>query len=482
MKLRTGITGKLFMWYFFLVLIFYGTILVLYINVQQIMKTSEDIVNKNYKISSASKKMIESLFNMEENEKKYKVLNKKDYFDYFVSSNNEFKANLDAILELESAGDAVSPHWRELYKSYVKYAPSMVKKLEDPSSDIAWIPETTINEWIQKISTARAENERDVELATRELNRRGKMAGRSGLVGLGVSVVVGLLGSLFLARSMVGPLRTLRKGIKSFGEERFSEPIVIRSEDEFGQLASAFNDLTTRLKEEERMRSDFISMLSHEIRTPLTSIRESVNLIAEEVMGPVNDRQGKFLKIASSEIGRICDLLNHLMQVSRLESGALKVQPSPLDPSSFVSGFLYHLNPVAEAKGIKLEAKIPTGTPRIMGSAKHLQQVLLNLIGNAIKFSPSGSKVTIRAEPDRDGSRLVFSISDNGPGIPEDEQSLIFNKYYRVKGVRNHMDGVGLGLSISKHIVQAHGGAIWVASKVGAGSTFSFTIPIARRS
>jgi signal transduction histidine kinase len=479
MKRWSGITGKLFTWYFILVLIFYGTILVLYVNVQQILKTSEDMVNRNYKISSASKKMIENLFNMEENEKKFRVLGKKDYLDYYVASKIQLRADLSEILLLESTGMSISPFWHEIYESYLGFAP--LEEETDEGSEIGWIPETTLTEWIQKISSARAENERDVEAATRELNRRGQMAVRSGLIGLGLSVVVGLLASLFLARSMVRPLRELRKGIKSIAQESFTEPILIRSDDEFGQLASAFNDMTMRLKEEERMRSDFISMLSHEIRTPLTSIRESVNLIAEEVMGPVSGRQEKFLKIASSEIGRICELLNHLMQVSRLESGVIKVQPCPLEPSSFVHGFLQHLNPMAEAKGIDLQANIPSGIPKIMGDATHLQQVLLNLIGNAIKFSPSGSRVVTRVELAADRTSLRFSISDHGPGIPEEEQSLIFNKYYRVKNVRNHMDGVGLGLSISKHIVEAHGGKIWVNSRIGEGSTFGFTIPVARK-
>ncbi len=129
------------------------------------------------------------------------------------------------------------------------------------------------------------------------------------------------------------------------------------------------------------------------------------------------------------------------------------------------------------AKDITIEANIPHEIPNIMGDIKHLQQVFLNIIGNAVKFSAPDSKVIVCAEPDADRTELKFSVSDNGPGIPEEEQSFIFNKYYRTRGVREHMDGVGLGLNISKHIVEAHGGTIWVTSKVGQGSTFSFTLP-----
>ncbi len=173
------------------------------------------------------------------------------------------------------------------------------------------------------------------------------MAVRGVLAGLGISILVGVLGGRFLARSMIRPLRELLVGIRSISEDQRSEPIHVRSKDEFGELADAFNEMALRLKEEKQMRSDFISMLSHEIRTPLTSIRESVNLIGEGIMGNKNKRQGKFLEIANLEIGRVCDLLNRLMETSRLESCAVKIQPCPLETFSLVSGCLDQLNAVA---------------------------------------------------------------------------------------------------------------------------------------
>jgi len=479
MKIRHRITNKLFAWYFLLVLIFYGTILVFYVNVQKIMSISEDIVNKNYKISSSSKKMIEDLLNMEENEQKYRILKKKNYLDYFINAQKDFETNLNEILQLKSNETLISKDWIELDNSYRKFLNSLKDTKEADSSELLWVPEEMINEWIQRISKARLQNEHDVELATRELNHQGQMTVKSGLIGLGVSIIMGLLGSIFLTRSMILPIRELQKGIKSIAKESLSEQIRIRAKDEFGELAAAFNEMTFRLKEEERMRSDFISMLSHETRTPLTSIRESVNMIVEEVMGPINDRQRKFLEISSSEIGRICDLMNHLIQVSRLESGVIKIQPYPLDPSILVSKCRYHLKPLAESNDITVKIEISRDIPLVMGDPENLQQVILNLMGNAIKFSPRGGRVLVRVEPDENIQMLRVSISDNGPGIPEEEQSFIFNKYYRAKNVRNHSDGVGLGLSISKHIIEAHNGTIWVKSALGHGSTFEVRLPIA---
>ena len=479
MKPVFGITGKLFAWFSVFMLMFYITILILYLNVQKIVKISENIVNKNYEISSVSKRMIDNLITMENNEKKYHLLKKDDYVNYFISARKEYEGNFNKIFQMESEGNTVSPLWNELYKDY-RGLPDKLRDLKTGDAhEAVWIPEKVINEWIQTISTIRAENEQDVQAATRELNQRGRLSARNGLIGLGISSLVGLIGLLFLSYSMVRPLKELLKGIRSIPNNKSDTPVPVISNDEFGELAVAFNEMAIQLKKEELMRSDFISMLSHEIRTPLTSIRESVNLTVEEVMGTINERQKKFLEIASKEIGRICDLLNHLMQVSRLESGALMIQRQSVDTALFISTCVNNLKHVAEAKTISIETHIPPDIPSFMGDPKHLQQVFHNLLDNALKFSDHGSRISIQIEPDMESKSLVFSVSDTGPGIPEEEQGLIFSKYYQAVGDREHADGVGLGLNISKKILEAHAGTVWVSSKIGRGSTFFFRLPIA---
>jgi len=480
MKLRFGIISKLLVWFFIPVIIFYVTIILLFMDVQKIVHISEGIISKNTIISLISKKMIENLICMEENDKKYHLLKKDDYLNYFVLAQKEFEGNFVEILELERSGMEIPREWRQLHKSYQDFSTTFENLRENESSGSLWIHEAVTNEWIQIISELRAKNEHDIALATMALNSRSQKSARNVLVGLSVSSVVGLIVILFIAYSMIRPLRELLRGVRSVSQDRISKTVNIRSKDEFGELAGAFNDMTLRLREEERMRSDFISMLSHEIRTPLTSIRESVNMIIEEVMGIINNKQRKFLEIASVEIGRICNLLNHLMQVSRLESQTIEIMTLPLDISSFITGCIHQLKPLADTKKISLEAQIAPDLPGMTGDLEHLQRVLTNLLNNAIKFSDPGSRVVLRVVSNKNRTKLDFSVSDNGPGIPKEEQSLIFNKYYRARGVRDHMDGVGLGLNISKNIVEFHKGTIWVKSTVGHGSTFGFTLPASK--
>jgi signal transduction histidine kinase len=476
-----GITGKLLVWFFAIVSIFYGTILVLYLNFQQVAQISERIVSKNYAISDNSKKMFEHLLSMEENEKKYRLLKKDDYLGFFKDAKHEFEESLQKILALRLQGQELSPQWEQVHSAYQQYGNANETDASSVNSidQNIWIPENVINQWIELISQARIENQLEVEEATRELNRRGRESIRNALIGLGISSLVGLIGVVYLAYSMIRPLKELMRGIRSVAKDRYSEPVHIRSKDELGELATAFNEMSERLRQEERLRSDFISMLSHEIRTPLTSIRESVNMVGEEVMGPITDRQRRFLEIAGSEIGRICDLLNHLMQASRLEPGALKLEFKPVDSVALVSSSIESLKPAAEAKDISIHSHIPPETPEIVGDSKYLQQVFLNLMGNAIKFSDTGSEVWVKVQQGPDLLSLTFSIIDNGPGILDEDQAKLFNKFYRAPSVRDHLDGVGLGLSITKNIVEAHNGSIWVESIVGQGSTFSFALPLA---
>lgn len=485
MGVRYGITAKLLIWFFAIIGICYTAMLFLYLDFQRVVRISEGIISKNYTIADSSKKLHENLLGMEEYEKKYRLLKSQEYYEYFIQACQEFEVGLLKIVDLEAAGYSISPIWGQILDAHRNYACRITLLPDEANAPVSlegWIPETEINRWIEKISAARKANQAEVELAMRDLNQEGLRSSRNALAGLALSSLVGLLGAVFLAYSMIRPLRELISGIRSLSNNKNSAPVTIHSKDELGEVAAAFNEMTEQLRQEETLRSDFISMLSHEIRTPLTSIRESVSMIEEEVMGPITERQRKFLNIAGSEIDRICDLLNHLMQASRMEPGTIKIKHDPLDIYNLVTSVIESLRPSAESKQLRLICEIPTGVPPVRGDAQFLTQVFLNLLGNAIKFSDRASCIYLRIADAVKPHQLLFSVADSGPGISETDKRHLFNKFYRSPSVRGHQDGVGLGLSITKNIIEAHSGTIWVESLVGQGSTFSFTLPIAKAS
>ena len=486
MNLRLGITGKLLIWFLVIIAIFYGTILVMYINVQQVVRLSGSIVAKNYAIGSATKKMMEALLSMEESKQKYELLEKEDYLTFFNEAQSSFEENLSQVVRLTPFVDTASDSWQDISRAYETYPNAnevsayLAGKVREPQVIQGfWIPESVANDWIGIITIERLKNEQDIEQATRELNHKGRLSAKNGLIGLAISSLVGLLGIFYLAYLMIRPLRELMDGIRDISSGRLNRPLEIRGHDEFSELAHAFNEMSQRLLKEERMRSDFISMLSHEIRTPLTSIRESVNMIQEEVMGPINNRQQKFLEIAGAEISRISDLLSHLMQASRLEPGLLNMKLEPIDPHSLVTECANSIKLAAEAKKIELLIQVPPQLSPIVGDRKQLQQALLNYLSNAVKFSVIDTRVTIGVRQHRSKNRLSFFVKDNGPGILDADQAFLFNKYYRGQRERERLEGVGLGLSIVKNIIESHHGTVWVNSQVGKGSTFGFTLPCA---
>lgn len=359
-------------------------------------------------------------------------------------------------------------------------SPAGSAELAEPAWDASgFLPDQAVNEWLDILAKARSANRTEMETGIVRLYDMARKAERQGFLGLTASLAVGIAGSLLIAYMLGRGLRELRRGIRSLSREGRLEPVRVLTNDELGELAQAFNHMTDQLRHEEQMRSDFISMLSHEIRTPLTSIREAVNLVKGGVLGEINPKQRKFLEISGKEVNRLSSLLTRLMQVSSLEARDLSLELKPADPADLAAETSERMQPTAEAKGIVILVDSPDGLPQVKADVENVRQVLLNLIGNALKFSPERSVVTVRLSCDGPRQRVFFCVSDQGPGIPAEEQPFVFRKYYRAKGVRDSVDGAGLGLSISKRIVEAHGGQMWFESAPGRGSSFCFSLPSA---
>jgi signal transduction histidine kinase len=243
-------------------------------------------------------------------------------------------------------------------------------------------------------------------------------------------------------------------------------------------LTEANKQLEIRNREVERanrLKSEFLASMSHELRTPLHTIIGFSDLLAEELKGPLNETQKRFVEHIRNDSRHLLALISDTLDFSKIEAGRLGVHPEEFNASEKMAGWMDRLRSLANAKKQTIvEAYAPNVT--VFADPVRLNEILYNLVSNAIKFTPDGGTITIEAR--RAENHALFRVTDTGIGIPEVEHTAIFDTFYQLgpttKGVR---EGTGLGLSITKSLVELHGGEIRVRSKPGEGSVFEFTLP-----
>ena len=236
-------------------------------------------------------------------------------------------------------------------------------------------------------------------------------------------------------------------------------------------------DITERSRLEQ-MKAEFLSAVSHDFVTPLTSLQTSVDLLQESSKDTLDeDLANQLLANMGRSLERLEKLISDLMDISALRNATLKLSSEEVEASSVIASAAAVVSPLVRDKGQTLDVQVEPSLPMVLVDGHRVEQVLVNLLSNAHKFSPRGATITLKVG--RDQSRLLFEVSDNGPGIPNVEQERVFEAFYRVPDVATQRTaGSGIGLSIAKHLVELHGGSIWVKSKAGEGSSFFFTLPL----
>ena len=234
----------------------------------------------------------------------------------------------------------------------------------------------------------------------------------------------------------------------------------------------------TMEREIGQMKTEFVSTVSHELRTPLTSIKGYIDLVLEGEAGDLTEAQEEFLGIVKDNSDRLVVLINDLLDISRIESGRVVLKIEPVDLGDTLADSVGTFRAVLDAGDIGLEVALPDDLPRVAADRVRVGQVVTNLVSNAVKYSPDGGTITVSARVEV--GEVVLSVTDTGIGIGEEDQESLFAKFYRVdSSYTREVGGTGLGLAICKSIVELLGGRIWVESTLGAGSTFSFSLPVA---
>ena len=272
--------------------------------------------------------------------------------------------------------------------------------------------------------------------------------------------------------------------------------IHLKGKNEFSEVAETFNSMTNdlrrmiveladkkKLEELNRLKSEFISNVSHELKTPLTSIKGAADNMLDGVAGQLTQKQHKYTEMILNSCNRLIPLIDNLLDISRIEAGKIELSPSYLSLTDLIDDVRKEIEILAKRKGVTTKIIAESELPTVFADEQRVKQILVNLLDNAIKYTPSRGSVTIKVkeamEPEKS---IVVRVSDTGVGIPPEHLERIFEKFQQQPFEEKDQHGVGLGLAIAKNLVELHGGHMWVESEVGKGSTFSFTLPVHERS
>ena len=299
---------------------------------------------------------------------------------------------------------------------------------------------------------------------------------------LGFSVGISVFVAFAVSAPIAGAVRELADAARQVSEGRLDARVPVRSRDEVGRLATAFNSMAEQLeaifdreRDLEQARKELITAVSHDLRTPLASIRAMVESINDGVVSDAETVQ-RYLRTTMTEVENLGQLVNDLFELSQMDAGALELHIEEASLQDLISDTLESMSAQAEARRLSLTGEVDAELAPVSMDSRRVQRVLYNLVQNSIRHTPPDGTVSICA---RDlGSELQVEVADTGEGVPAPDAQRLFERSYRADQSRSRVSGgAGLGLSIAKGIVEAHGGRIWVESVLGEGSTFSFTLP-----
>jgi histidine kinase len=294
------------------------------------------------------------------------------------------------------------------------------------------------------------------------------------------ATVVAVIVSLLISRQVVARVHDMRRATQRIAGGDYDQRVSVLGDpargelDELGELAVNFNQMAARLEQVESMRRQLIGDVAHELRTPLTAIKGTMEALIDDVLpGDVETFQQVY-----READRLQRLVDDLQELSRVEARAYALDRRPLSVANLVATLVSRLGRQFEEKGVGLRTDVPADLAPVLGDEDRLGQVLLNLVGNALQYTPAGGSVVVSAR--RQGKEVLIAVADSGIGISAEHLALVFDRFYRVDKSRSRAaGGSGIGLTIARHLVEAHGGTLRAESPGrGKGSTFTLSLPI----
>jgi signal transduction histidine kinase len=300
------------------------------------------------------------------------------------------------------------------------------------------------------------------------------------------AIVLALLLGFVLSWSLIGPIHRIDSRLAAIASGDFSRHVDVDNRDELGTLAAnvnRMNDELERLYSElqaaSRHKSEFLANMSHELRTPLNAIIGFSQVLRERMFGEVNEKQAEYLDDIISSGNHLLSLINDVLDLSKVEAGQVELEVAPFSLREALERGVVMVRERATQDGVRVALAADPDVDVVEGDERRIRQVIFNLVSNAVKFTPAGGAVDVSAV--QMNGEVRVAVTDTGPGIDPEDQERIFEEFQQTEAGVEQREGTGLGLALSKRLVELHGGRIWVESELGKGSKFTFALPAGSR-
>lgn len=442
----------------------------------QLSEINRQVARVDGVIVSTGEKLQEMLLTLLGFEKKYAITADPDFYEEFRKMAGHFQeelANLSAIEPLPW----MKPMMDGVEASFVTYGalPAMIEEFAPEMEKREALALGIYGEVKKMILRARLERDHMIALSDSITWQVVKVI--TGTAAL--TLVVGVLVSLYMTRSIVRPISLLKGRTMEIARGSFQKIPLNPGPPEIRALAEDFNTMSERLKVLDDLKKEFLSHVSHQLRTPLTSIKAASGLLSEGKFKDSSEKRSELFTIIRNECERLIGTVDRILDLSRMEAGMMDYHFTEADLGSVIRLVVLKFAPLSQKREIDLEVRPLPPIDRVLMDPERVTQVIENLLGNALKYTPEKGRISVEAALDEKREFARVSISDSGIGIPRESLERIFERFRRVATGNNLSRGTGLGLSISKHIIEDHGGKIWAESIPGVGSTFCFTLPLA---
>ncbi len=446
-------------------------------------RVTSEILQIDNRMTGYQQRLSDSILAQVRYERKYVITKDKDLHNQVIHAEKEVNKSIDEVISIADTAQKRDVLTRiksnyESYKSIFSQEAKFLEKKEPyPQDKYREKKEKVLDEILGDLRNLKLYTEQDTHDKVKQLGESGAKANRIAIIMGAAFILLGIVISVFITRSITQPLSLVRSKMKQVAMGDLESTLNLSSPPEIKDLAQDFNLMRSKLKEMDKMKSDFFSLMAHELRTPLASIKEGTHLLLKGMGEEFKEKRKTVLTVIAEESNRLIDLVNSLLDLSRMEAGVITLNIEVSDIKPLIHKVVSGIAPLAMAKSVGVEVNLPQDLPAVRMDRERILQALRNLIGNAVKFTPEGGHVTVSARHLEEGVRV--SVADTGPGIPQKDLNAIFDKFRQATMTSyNKIKGTGLGLAIVKHIVNAHGGKVWVESEPEHGSTFIFLLPV----